>query len=136
VNALVTDRARGVQSFYRADGFPEVSSVSKALAEQQSRDFTDGGAVTERQVRTTTLDAVLGELDVADIDLLSMDIEEHEPQALAGFDLEGFHPALVCIEAHPAVRDALWSYFSRHHYVREDRYLGWDQSNWYFVRGR
>jgi FkbM family methyltransferase len=135
VNALVTDRARGVQSFYRADGFPEVSSVSRQLAEAQAREFTDGGAISERRVPTTTLDAVLDKLGIRDLDLVSMDIEEHEPQALAGFDLPRFHPALVCVEAHPAVRDALWSYFRRHRYLREDRYLAWDQSNWYFVRG-
>jgi FkbM family methyltransferase len=134
VAALVTDRARGEQAFYRAEAFPEVSSVSRSLTEAQAHDFTDGGAVTERRVRTTTIDAVLDQLGVRALDLVSMDIEEHEPQALAGFDLDRFAPKLVCVEAHEAVRDALWSYFRRHHYVRQDQYLAWDQSNWYFAR--
>jgi FkbM family methyltransferase len=133
VNALVTDRARGPARFYRADAFPELSSVSRPLAEAQTRELTDGGTVSERQVPTSTLDAILGGLGVRSIDLLSMDIEEHEPEALAGFDLRRFAPGLVCVEAHPAVRDALWSYFRARGYVRQDQYLAWDSANWYFA---
>jgi FkbM family methyltransferase len=136
VNALVTDRAHGPQKFYRAESFPEVSSVSKQLAEQQAREFSDGGVVSERMVPTSTLDGVLDRLGARRIDLLSMDIEEHEPEALAGFDIDRFRPALVCIEAHPAVRDALWRYFRRHGYVRQDQYLAWDSANWYFALSR
>lgn len=134
VNVLVTDKARGPQTFYRADDFPEVSSVSKQLAEDQAREFSDSGAVSARTVPSSTLDAVLDARGVRAIDFLSMDIEEHEPAALAGFDIDRFHPAFVCIEAHPAVRDALWRYFRRHGYVREDQYLAWDSSNWYFAK--
>jgi FkbM family methyltransferase len=133
VNAIVTDRARGPQKFYRADDFPEVSSVSQSLAVAQAREFTDGGAISERVVPTRTLDEVLGGLGVRAIDLLSMDIEEHEPAALAGFDLARFRPAFVCVEAHPAVRDALWHYFVAHRYARQDQYLAWDSANWYFA---
>ncbi len=77
---------------------------------------------------------MLDGLGVKAVDFLSMDIEEHEPAALAGFDIERFHPAFVCVEAHPAVRDALWRYFRRHGYVRQDQYLAWDSANWYFAR--
>jgi Methyltransferase FkbM domain len=134
VNVLVTDRARGPQRFYRADDFPEVSSVSKGLAEAQAREFSDSGAVSERTVQSSTLDTVLDSRGVGAIDFLSMDIEEHEPAALAGFDVDRFHPAFVCIEAHAAVRDALWQYFRRHGYIRQDQYLAWDSSNWYFAK--
>jgi FkbM family methyltransferase len=133
VNALISDKARGPQKFYRAEGFPEVSSVSKSLAEKQAKEFSDSGVVTERTVPVSTLDAVLERLGVKEIDFLSMDIEEHEPQALAGFDIERFVPALVCIESHPAVRDAIWHYFRQHGYVRQDQYLAWDSANWYFA---
>jgi len=134
VNVLITDRARGPQPFYRADDFPEVSSVSKQLAEEQAREWSDSGAVSQRTVPSSTLDAVLDAQHLRAIDFLSMDIEEHEPAALAGFDIERFHPALVCVEAHAAVRDALWHYFRRHGYVRQDQYLAWDSANWYFAR--
>jgi len=136
VNALVTDKARGPQRFYRAEGFPEVSSVSRQLAEAQAREFSDSAAITEHVVPTSTLDAVLDERGVNALDFVSMDIEEHEPEALAGFDLARFHPELVCVEAHPTVRDALWRYFRRHGYVRQDQYLAWDSANWYFAPAR
>jgi FkbM family methyltransferase len=134
VNRLITDKARGPQKFYRAESYPEVSSVSKQLAEKQARELADGGAVQELTVPSSTLDEVLDGLGVKAIDFLSMDIEEHEPAALAGFDIERFHPAFVCVEAHPAVRDALWRYFRQHGYVRQDQYLAWDSANWYFAR--
>ncbi len=134
VNALITDKARGPQTFYRADDFPEASAVSKQLAEEQAKEFSDSGTVSERAVPSSTLDAVLERQGVQAIDFLSMDIEEHEPAALAGFDIDRYHPELVCIEAHPAVRDALWQYFRRHGYVRQDQYLAWDSSNWYFAK--
>jgi FkbM family methyltransferase len=133
VNRLITDKARGPQKFYRAESYPEVSSVSKQLAEKQSRELADGGAVRELEVATSTLDEVLDGQGVKAIDFLSMDIEEHEPAALAGFDIERFHPAFVCVEAHAPVRDLLWRYFRRHGYVRQDQYLAWDSANWYFA---
>jgi FkbM family methyltransferase len=136
VNALITDKARGPQKFYRAEGFPEVSAVSKQVAEEQARAFTGNGAVSERTVPSSSLDAVLDRLEVKKIDFVSMDIEEHEPEALAGFDIARFRPALVCVEAHPTVRDALWRYFRQHGYVRQDQYLAWDSANWYFARPR
>ncbi len=134
VNYLVTDKTGGPRKFYRAEGFPEVSSVSKPLAEQQARELSGNGAVSERTVPSTTLNDLLDRLHVREIDFLSMDIEEHEPPALAGFAIERFHPSLVCIEAHPAVRDAIWRYFRQHGYVRQDQYLAWDSANWYFAK--
>ena len=62
-----------------------------------------------------------------------MDIELGEPRALAGFDIERYRPALVCIEVHPQVRQDLISYFHRHHYVLVGKYLGVDAQNLYFM---
>ena len=69
----------------------------------------------------------------ARLDFLSMDIELSEPRALAGFDIERYRPALVCIEAHPEVRQQLIDYFHRHHYVVAGKYLGVDAQNLYFM---
>jgi hypothetical protein len=76
---------------------------------------------------------VLERQKVGRIDLLSMDIEEHEPQALAGFDIDRFKPELVCVEAHPSVRNQLLRYFTGHGYVRIDKFLPYDELNWYFT---
>jgi hypothetical protein len=61
-----------------------------------------------------------------------MDIELSEPKALAGFDVDRFKPALVCIEAHPEVRQQILDYFTRHRYVLVGRYLRADSKNLYF----
>ena len=62
-----------------------------------------------------------------------MDIELHEPQALAGFDLKRFRPQLVCIEAHPEVRQAILDYFTVGGYVVVGKYLRADPQNLWFT---
>jgi hypothetical protein len=93
-----------------------------------------GGSETdELDVPTITLDDLLGQQGVDRIDFLSMDIEGHEPEALAGFDIQRWRPRLVCIETQEALADRIYSYFRRHGYTRVDRYLPFDPRNWYFA---
>ncbi len=133
--ALVTERTAGPRRFYRADALPELSATSRRVAEDQLRELAGADAltVTELTVPTTSLNDLLDGASVRAIDFLSMDIEEHEPAALAGFDIERFRPQLVCIEAHRAVRDAIYAWFRAHGYARIDKYLRYDQANWYFT---
>ena len=106
------------------------------LVASANRDFTirEGAEGTPRTVPTTTLNAVLDQAGIARINLLSMDIELAEPKALAGFDIARFAPELVCIEAHPDVRQEILDYFHRHGYVVVGRYLRADPKNLYFMR--
>lgn len=83
-------------------------------------------------VPTITLNELLDQRQVKEIDFLSMDIELGEPAALAGFDIERFRPDLVCIEASASVRDQITSYFGAHGYERIDEYLAYDSVNWYY----
>jgi FkbM family methyltransferase len=85
-----------------------------------------------REVPTTTLNAVLDEAGIRTIDFLSMDIELAEPKALAGFDVRRFRPALVCIEAHPEVRQQILDYFATNGYTIVGKYLRLDSHNLYF----
>jgi hypothetical protein len=62
-----------------------------------------------------------------------MDIELHEPEALRGFDIQRFRPQLVCIEAHPEVRQEILDYFARNGYVVVGKYLRADIWNLYFT---
>jgi len=133
VNYLITDKAAGNQRFYRADGYLEVSSVSRKAAEDQALLYRGNDAITELEIPSITLTALLDRLEIAEIDFLSMDIEEHEPAALAGFDIDRFRPELVCIEAHALVQDAIFKYFTEHGYRRLDRYVSYDRFNWYFA---
>ena len=61
-----------------------------------------------------------------------MDIELAEPKALAGFDVDRYRPALVCVEAHPDVRQEILDYFTRHGYTVVGKYLRMDPKNLYF----
>ena len=104
------------------------------LVASANRDFTirEGAEGVARTVPTTTLNAVLEQAGIDRIDLLSMDIELAEPKALAGFDIDRFAPALVCIEAHPDVRQEILDYFHQHDYVVIGKYLRADPKNLYF----
>jgi Methyltransferase FkbM domain len=82
---------------------------------------------------TTTLDVVLEQAAITALDFMSMDIELSEPKALAGFDIDRFKPALVCIEGHPEVRQQILDYFQKHGYVLIGKYLRADVKNLYFT---
>lgn len=91
-----------------------------------------GANATAVDVPSITLDDLLTREGVERIDFMSIDIELWEPQALKGFDIERFRPRLVCIEAHPEVRQQILEYFFDHGYVLEGRYLRADVWNLYF----
>lgn len=62
-----------------------------------------------------------------------MDIEGHEPEALAGFDIDRFRPELLVIEGK---KGAVSRYLRRHGYVQVKRYEPFDGVNRYFQRKR
>ncbi len=76
---------------------------------------------------------MLSEHGIARVDFMSMDIETGEPAALAGFTIASFKPALVCIEAHYAVRQQILDYFARAGYVLVGKYAQADPLNYYFA---
>lgn len=108
---------------------------SNRLVASADKDFTSarGSSVRGITVPTITLNDLLDHEGIRDFDFLSMDIELHEPQALAGFDLERFKPALVCVEAHQQVRQQILDYFAVRHYVVVGKYLRADTQNLYFA---
>jgi len=122
---FVSDRSDEVAPFYVSKSNKRTSSGNAALAKRWEHE--------QIEVPTITLDDLLDHAGVAHIDLLSMDIEMWEPRALAGFDVERFSPELVCIEAHPEVREAIAAYFADHGYERIEKYLAFDPGNWYFT---
>lgn len=84
-------------------------------------------------VPTITLDDLLAREGFEPFDFLSMDIELAEPAALAGFDIEKYRPALVCIEVHEQVRAFIADYFAKHGYGVLEKYKDVDRVNTYFV---
>jgi hypothetical protein len=80
-----------------------------------------------------TLNDLLARLGVNALDFLTMDIELAEPKALAGFDLARYRPRLVCVEAHPDIRQQLIDYFADRKYLLVGRYLRADPHNLWFA---
>jgi FkbM family methyltransferase len=124
----VTDRDGERVTFYVAP----LQGVSSLYSEHIQR--WRGGKPEETEVETITLNKLLEDNGISRIDFLSMDIEGAEPLALKGFDIEHFRPSLVCIEAVVREnRDELQEYFAAHGYERIERYLDFDNMNWYFA---
>jgi FkbM family methyltransferase len=107
----------------------------KFAASSSDRTWVERFGDNPREVSTLTitLDDLLNREKIETFDFLSMDIELAEPKALAGFDIERFRPSLVCIEAHPEVRQQILDYFARHNYVVIGKYLRADEKNLYFA---
>jgi FkbM family methyltransferase len=129
---IVTDHSDTLDPFYRS-GIEGLSST------QQHRPFLGSSGSQLRlegeeiQLPTITLDKLLDAQGVEEVDFVSMDIEDSEPEALAGFDVERFAPELVCIEAAIPTRERILEYFRSHDYVLIERYLEADPVNWYFT---
>lgn len=88
---------------------------------------------TSLDAPTITLSDLLDRVGVKVIDFLSVDVELSEPKVLNGFDIGRFRPTLVCIEAHPEVRQQILDFFGKHSYVLVGRYLSVDTLNLYFT---
>ena len=126
-------------SFFVSDASNQQAKLyvlgKNSLIASADRSFTEreGQKAKEIEVPTITLNDLLDSEGVKKIDFLSIDIELWEPKALAGFDVERFRPELVCIEAHPQVRQQILDYFARHHYTLVGKYLRADVNNLYFA---
>lgn len=135
---IVTDHSGTQETLFLAG--PISSTVEKHLVDL-AEESGDEAAVAKAeslelggiQIPTITLNELLDANDVTKVDFLSMDIEQGEPAALAGFDIERFEPELVCIEAFGPVRAEIEGYFERHGYERINKYLAFDELNWYYA---
>ncbi|MBP1685295.1 MAG: hypothetical protein H6Q33_1438 [Deltaproteobacteria bacterium] len=124
---FVSDVSNQSAKLYIAGG--NLSAVSA------DRSFTQlfGDQVREFTAPTISLTDLLDQLHVTSVDFLSIDVELSEPKVLASFDIDRFRPAMVCIEAHPDVRQQILDYFAAHRYVVIGRYLRVDTQNLYFT---
>jgi len=124
---FISDRSDDQATIYVLKGQTLRTSATKEFTQRLGNDLS------EVSVPTITLNDLLAVEGISSFDFLSMDIELAEPQALAGFDIERFHPSLVCIEAHLEVRQQILDYFARHRYVVLGKYLRADRENLYFT---
>jgi len=130
---LVTDRSNVEETFYRSPN-TGLSSTSREMASGQA--FGAGLTPEEVQVETVSLDDLLDREGVTKVDLLAMDIEGHEPKALAGFDIDRFRPELAVIENTLTNdgSDPVLQYFHEHGYELIEKYRKYDAVNRYFER--
>jgi FkbM family methyltransferase len=124
---FVSDVSNQEATLYYVKNNRLVTSSEKQFTEQYGQD------AAELKSPTITLNDLFAREGVNAVDFLSIDIELAEPAALRGLDVERYHPQLVCIEAHPQVRQQLLDYFAAHHFVVVGKYLRADTANLYFM---
>ena len=130
LNFLVTDASTGMGEFYRSESLG-LSSTSADHA--RARGWGGGLEVEKIEVPTATLTEILDGQGLSRVDLLALDIEGHEFEALKGFDFERFRPELIIAEgARPQVQALL----SDNGYHLIERYLPFDTANRYFARSK
>jgi FkbM family methyltransferase len=111
---------------------PKDNWVVASAFESFSKREEPSSEMRVERVPVSTLDDLLKKEGVSRIDFLSIDVELSEPKVLAGFSIDSYRPALVCIEAHPDVRQAILDYFTAHRYAVVARYLRTDELNLWF----
>lgn len=124
---FVSDVSNAKARLYLLDGMRSVASSNEAFVRQF------GNPSEVREVPAITLTDLLDAEHITRLDLLTIDIELHEPHALKGFDIDRFKPSLVCIEALPPVRQQILDYFAAHEYVVVGKYVWVDLENLYFT---
>ncbi len=122
LNFLVTERSDELEKFYKV-GVWGLSTAEKDLA----KDLT---VVGEIQVPGITLDDLLARQGVTELDFLSIDVEGHQQEVLAGFDVQRWKPKLVCIEDDGPLSVA---WFKERGYEPIERYRFRDVVNWWFA---
>jgi hypothetical protein len=125
-------------AFYVSDRSNEKATLflsRGAGASSGERDFAAsyGGVANSVEMPTITLTNLLDKQGIATFDFLSMDIELAEPKALAGLDIQRFHPSLAVVESHPEVRQKILDYFASNRYVVVGKYLRVDSENLWFM---
>jgi FkbM family methyltransferase len=127
---FVGDTSDATVEFYQVDRNSLVASADRGFSERAGTEAKDPVYTSQPlKVPTIRLTDLLAREGLSHIDLLSVDVELAEPKVLAGFDIDRFKPALVCIEAHPQVRQQILDYFAAHGYVLLGKYLRADLQN-------
>lgn len=111
---------------------PKDNWIVASAFESFSRREEPSSEMRVERVPVSTLDDLLEQEGISRIDFLTIDVELSEPKVLAGFSIDRYKPALVCIEAHPDVRQAILDYFTAHRYAVVAKYLRSDELNLWF----
>ena len=121
----ISDKSDEKAKFFVPPNRKNIGSGHEIVAKQEEQYETI-------EVQTITLNDLLAKTETTKIDFMNMDIELHEPAALAGFDIGKYKPDLVCIEFHPQVRQQITDYMDQHGYVPIEQYYDVDSRNRYY----
>jgi len=118
--AAITNK-QGYGTLVEIEGATGLSSLvdSKKL---RKRGESYNGQPKEIQVKLQTLDSVLGDNDIQQIDLLSIDVEGHELAVLEGLSIKKFGLRIIIIEDNSRGRSFIVPrYLAKSGYIRFDR---------------
>jgi FkbM family methyltransferase len=88
------------QAVFYANARGTLSSLDPTTEERWRRDYADYfSGFQEQRVAKRTLTTIFTEAGVSDIDILSLDIEGYEVEALRGLDFKKFSPAVLVVES-------------------------------------
>jgi FkbM family methyltransferase len=119
------------KSDQRATLYVGEHSLFSSAEHSHTNTFTNVGKTMT--AATITMDDLLKAEGIKNIDFLSIDVELHEPEVLAGFSIDKVKPTLLCVEALPQVRQQVLDYFTAHGYVVVAKYLRADPLNLWFT---
>jgi FkbM family methyltransferase len=123
VNCAVSDK-EGEASLFIAENVEQMSTLDLTPVHRKWIEQV-GGGVRELKVRTATLDTLLAEAALPEIQFITIDVEGHEMAVLEGFTLERHRPRIVIVENNSVSEDPLASsgdpsifrYMTEHGYV-------------------
>lgn len=123
-NSIVYDYAVGEVDEDNIRFYANSRGSLSTLDKSKERHFADhyGKWFTgfkEQVVNKRTLTSIFEEADVKDIDILSIDIEGYEVEALMGLDLKRYRPSVIVIESDSESHEAkIGEMLFRHGYMR------------------
>jgi len=129
-NFLVTRNSEGNGTFYKSKELG-ISSTDRKKA--SGKYFQTQLETKEIQVPKISLNDLLDREGIKKIDLISLDIEGHELEALKGLNLDRFSPDLIVTETF-GIKEAVTKYLNQQGYQQIQRYVPFDKVNLYFSR--
>ena len=89
--------SEGEVTFSFAHVVPSMSTL-ELTKERRESILRAGGNPKEIKIRKRTLDNILAESGISEIDFISIDVEGHEMEVLKGFSINQYQPRIVLIE--------------------------------------
>ncbi len=118
----------GETDFFIAEGFELFSSLesNSTMDDYLSQSNAD---IKKIKVKTRTLDSMLEEANVKEIDFISIDVEGHEISVLKGFSLDKWQPKVVLLEDSTDLAETEVSIFMKKYNYR--RFYRTGGNDWY-----